>query len=71
MTAKEEPDGHQPSTEDPAGRSLTAGVSTLDVHDEKRESDPPKTIDFVTMAMFIIGKPYRHVHRQEAAKRLT
>ncbi|KAL2114354.1 hypothetical protein VUR80DRAFT_8869 [Thermomyces stellatus] len=59
MTAQEEPDGHRPSsTEDPAGGSLIAGVSTLDVRDKKREpaeeERQQKTIDFVTMAMFII-----------------
>lgn len=63
MTAQEEPDGHQPSsTEEPAGRSKVDGVSTVDAHGGKRESeDKPKTIDFVTMAMFIIGKCERHV----------
>lgn len=63
MTAQEEPDGHQPlSTDDPAGKSLADGVSTLDVHDKKQESeDLPKTIDFVTMGMFIIGKSYHRV----------
>ena len=58
MTAEEEPGGHQRSAADepPAAEQL-ARVSTLEIRSKGSESEgQEKTVDFMTLAMFIVGK---------------
>ena len=60
MTAQEEPDGPQPAAEPALDAKASAHTPTPDILGEASHHRPgeqlPKAIDFVTMAMFIIGK---------------
>lgn len=68
MTAQEEPGVHHRSpAAEPASGERTARVSTLDVRSKERESEgQAKPIDFVTVAMFIIGKFHRTVRLMQS-----
>lgn len=62
MTAQEESDGNRPSSSAKRddGSQAASDVSTQDVHTKTQGSgNDTKTVDFMTMAMFIIGKPHR------------